>query len=192
MSSAPGWSTRWPHISRISTRRPMAALRETSCLKGKRSIMKAFPARRFPPSCHGQDAHGMDQFPRLAGQLDGYLIAKLVNWPKERGKTQESRQFGDHGAGRRKADQRADRRGRRLCPRPQVILRRSGFDTFAFEPVARCVPHRPSRLQPSQVFQSRRVLMTHVRARSAAARAGARLACRRRSLSPSLCDRSPR
>ena len=72
----------------------------------------------------------------LAGQLDGYLIAKLVNWPKERGKTQESRQFGDHGAGRRKADQRADRRGRRLCPRPQVILRRSGFDTFAFEPVA--------------------------------------------------------
>ena len=36
-------------------------------------------------SCHGQDAHGIDQFPRLAGQLDGYVIAKLTNWPKERG-----------------------------------------------------------------------------------------------------------
>ena len=36
-------------------------------------------------SCHGQDAHGIDQFPRLAGQLDGYVIAKLANWSKERG-----------------------------------------------------------------------------------------------------------
>ena len=38
------------HISRILTRRPMAALRETSCPKGKRSTMKAFPARRFRPA----------------------------------------------------------------------------------------------------------------------------------------------
>ena len=36
-------------------------------------------------TCHGQDAHGQDQFPRLAGQLDGYVIAKLTNWSKERG-----------------------------------------------------------------------------------------------------------
>jgi len=36
-------------------------------------------------SCHGEDAHGLDQFPRLAGQLDGYVINKLTNWPRERG-----------------------------------------------------------------------------------------------------------
>ena len=36
-------------------------------------------------SCHGQDAHGLDQFPRLAGQLDGYIINKLTNWSRERG-----------------------------------------------------------------------------------------------------------
>ena len=36
-------------------------------------------------SCHGQDAHGVDEFPRLAGQLDGYVINKLTNWPRERG-----------------------------------------------------------------------------------------------------------
>ncbi len=35
--------------------------------------------------CHGEDAHGLDQFPRLAGQLDGYVISKLTNWMKERG-----------------------------------------------------------------------------------------------------------
>ena len=40
--------------------------------------------------CHGQDAHGLDQFPRLAGQLHGYVIAKLQNWPKERGQDPKS------------------------------------------------------------------------------------------------------
>ena len=55
--------------------------------KGKRSTTKAFPSAEVPAceSCHGQDAHGNDQFPRLAGQLDGYVIAKLANWSKERG-----------------------------------------------------------------------------------------------------------
>jgi cytochrome c553 len=27
----------------------------------------------------------LDQFPRLAGQLDGYVINKLTNWSRERG-----------------------------------------------------------------------------------------------------------
>lgn len=35
--------------------------------------------------CHGPDAHGMEEFPRLAGQLNGYVINKLTNWSKERG-----------------------------------------------------------------------------------------------------------
>lgn len=40
-----------------------------------------------PPcaSCHGPDAKGNGQFPRLAGQLYDYVIRKLTNWDKERG-----------------------------------------------------------------------------------------------------------
>jgi cytochrome c553 len=36
-------------------------------------------------SCHGPDAKGVDAFPRLAGQLDDYVVGKLTNWDKERG-----------------------------------------------------------------------------------------------------------
>jgi len=40
-----------------------------------------------PPcaSCHGDDAKGNGQFPRLAGQLNDYIFKKLTNWTKERG-----------------------------------------------------------------------------------------------------------
>ncbi len=36
-------------------------------------------------TCHGPDAQGNDDFPRLAGQLYDYIFAKLKNWDKERG-----------------------------------------------------------------------------------------------------------
>ena len=36
-------------------------------------------------ACHGPDATGSGQIPRLAGQLYPYMINKLVNWDKERG-----------------------------------------------------------------------------------------------------------
>jgi len=36
-------------------------------------------------SCHGADAHGNGEFPRLAGQLNDYMFRKLTNWEKERG-----------------------------------------------------------------------------------------------------------
>jgi len=41
----------------------------------------------IPPcsSCHGDDAKGNGQFPRLAGQPDDYILRKLLNWTKERG-----------------------------------------------------------------------------------------------------------
>jgi cytochrome c553 len=35
--------------------------------------------------CHGPDAKGEGQFPRLAGQLSDYVADKLTNWAKERG-----------------------------------------------------------------------------------------------------------
>jgi cytochrome c553 len=36
-------------------------------------------------ACHGPDATGTGQIPRLAGQLYPYVITELVNWGKERG-----------------------------------------------------------------------------------------------------------
>jgi len=36
-------------------------------------------------SCHGDDAEGNQDFPRLAGQLDDYIVDKLTNWGKEFG-----------------------------------------------------------------------------------------------------------
>ena len=35
--------------------------------------------------CHGQDAKGKGQIPRLAGQLYWYITKALANWDKERG-----------------------------------------------------------------------------------------------------------
>ncbi|MGB8629851.1 MAG: hypothetical protein WCD69_10730, partial [Xanthobacteraceae bacterium] len=36
-------------------------------------------------ACHGPDATGSEQIPRLAGQLYSYMIKELTNWGKERG-----------------------------------------------------------------------------------------------------------
>lgn len=36
-------------------------------------------------ACHGPNAVGHGEIPRLAGQLYPYVVKELVNWPKERG-----------------------------------------------------------------------------------------------------------
>src|SRR3974390_1810245 len=36
-------------------------------------------------ACHGPDATGSEQIPRLAGQLYPYIVKVLANWSKERG-----------------------------------------------------------------------------------------------------------
>jgi cytochrome c553 len=36
-------------------------------------------------ACHGPDARGSGEIPRLAGQLPDYIFDKLTNWSKERG-----------------------------------------------------------------------------------------------------------
>lgn len=36
-------------------------------------------------ACHGVEAHGQDEIPRLAGQLFPYTVKKLIHWDKERG-----------------------------------------------------------------------------------------------------------
>jgi cytochrome c553 len=54
---------------------------------GKRIFEEGLPESNVPAcsACHGQDARGQDQIPRLAGQLPDYFYNKLVNWTAERG-----------------------------------------------------------------------------------------------------------
>jgi len=37
-------------------------------------------------ACHGPDAHGHGEIPRLAGQLYPYIVKALTNWSQERGR----------------------------------------------------------------------------------------------------------
>jgi cytochrome c553 len=55
--------------------------------EGRRIYEEGLPESNVPAcsACHGQDARGQDQIPRLAGQLPDYFYSKLVNWTAERG-----------------------------------------------------------------------------------------------------------
>jgi cytochrome c553 len=52
-----------------------------------RKIYQEGAGQNVPPcaSCHGPEAKGDGQFPRLAGQLYEYVVKKLANWDMERG-----------------------------------------------------------------------------------------------------------
>jgi cytochrome c553 len=54
---------------------------------GKKIYQDGIPSADVPAcaSCHGPEAKGDGQFPRLAGQLNDYIFNKLTNWSKERG-----------------------------------------------------------------------------------------------------------
>jgi cytochrome c553 len=56
---------------------------------GEKIFQQGLPDAGVPPcaSCHGPEAKGNDQFPRLAGQLYPYLVGQLTNWANERGET---------------------------------------------------------------------------------------------------------
>jgi cytochrome c553 len=54
---------------------------------GKKIYEEGIASSDVPPcaGCHGPEAKGEAQFPRLAGQLSDYVADKLTNWAKERG-----------------------------------------------------------------------------------------------------------
>jgi cytochrome c553 len=54
---------------------------------GKKIYEEGVPGSNVPPcaSCHGPQAKGDGDFPRLAGQLHDYIYNKLTNWSHERG-----------------------------------------------------------------------------------------------------------
>jgi cytochrome c553 len=53
---------------------------------GKQIYEEGAPGANVPAcaSCHGKEAKGDGQFPRLAGQLYAYVSLQLTNWSKER------------------------------------------------------------------------------------------------------------
>jgi cytochrome c553 len=54
---------------------------------GKTIYEEGLPEANVPAcsACHGPEAKGQDEIPRLAGQLFPYTVKELVNWSKERG-----------------------------------------------------------------------------------------------------------
>jgi cytochrome c553 len=54
---------------------------------GKKIYEEGIANADVPPcaGCHGPEAKGEGQFPRLAGQLSDYIGDKLTNWARERG-----------------------------------------------------------------------------------------------------------
>jgi cytochrome c553 len=68
--------------------KPLGGAPKELVAAGKKIYDEGIPgADDIPPcaACHGPDAKGTQQFPRLAGQLHDYIINKLTNWSKERG-----------------------------------------------------------------------------------------------------------
>ena len=59
---------------------------------GKKIYEEGVSKSDVPPcaGCHGPEAKGDGQFPRLAGQLSDYIVNKLTNWTQERGQKSET------------------------------------------------------------------------------------------------------
>jgi len=67
--------------------KPLGGAPRDLIAKGKEIFEEGVPEAGIPQcsACHGPDAKGDGQFPRLAGQLHDYIFKKLVNWSNERG-----------------------------------------------------------------------------------------------------------
>jgi cytochrome c553 len=67
--------------------KPLGGATKANLAEGKKIYEDGVPSANVPPcaSCHGPEAKGDGQFPRLASQLPDYVVRKLTNWDKERG-----------------------------------------------------------------------------------------------------------
>ena len=66
--------------------KPLGGAPKALVAEGK-TIFEEGVGSNIPPcaQCHGPDAKGDGQFPRLAGQLNDYIVNKLTEWERERG-----------------------------------------------------------------------------------------------------------
>ena len=67
--------------------RPLSGASRSANSEGQRIFEDGDPASNVPActACHGVEARGHEEIPRLAGQLPEYIFNKLVNWNQERG-----------------------------------------------------------------------------------------------------------
>ncbi len=67
--------------------KPLGGAPEELVAAGKKIFEEGIPQADVQAcaSCHGSDAKGNGPFPRLAGQLQDYILKKLINWSSERG-----------------------------------------------------------------------------------------------------------
>jgi cytochrome c553 len=67
--------------------RPIGGAPKNLVPEGQRIFENGVPEANVAAcaACHGPEATGRDQFPRLAGQLNTYVIKTLSNWGQERG-----------------------------------------------------------------------------------------------------------
>jgi len=67
--------------------KPLGGAPKELVAAGKKIFEEGVPGANVPPcaSCHGDQAKGQGEFPRLAGQLHDYIYNKLTNWSHERG-----------------------------------------------------------------------------------------------------------
>lgn len=78
------------HFSELNPK-PLGGAPKELIASGKKFYEQGVPGHDVPPcaTCHGPDAKGTGEFPRLAGQLNDYILNKLVNWNTERGQDPE-------------------------------------------------------------------------------------------------------
>ena len=74
------------HFSELNSK-PLGGASRQLVATGKKIYEDGIPETNVPAcmACHGAQAKGQDAIPRLAGQLNDYIISKLANWNKERG-----------------------------------------------------------------------------------------------------------
>jgi cytochrome c553 len=74
------------HFSELNPK-PLGGAPKGLVAMGKKIYEGGIPDADVPPcaSCHGPEAKGTGEFPRLAGQLNDYILNKLLNWNTERG-----------------------------------------------------------------------------------------------------------
>lgn len=67
--------------------KPFGGAPRGSLAVGKRIYEEGIPESNVPAcaACHGTDARGQNEIPRLAGQLYDYTIGQLTGWAKARG-----------------------------------------------------------------------------------------------------------
>jgi cytochrome c553 len=69
------------------TPKPIGGGPKNGVATGRTIYEEGLPESNVPAcsACHGQEAKGQDEIPRLAGQLFPYTVKELTNWSKERG-----------------------------------------------------------------------------------------------------------